>query len=315
LAIHNIKDLGSTRINPDPIPFAIAGFNSSPVAVTFNPHALFRKTMNPIAVPKNLEDLLKLDSTKRLSDLGNPAPTQPPTATPAISTRSKPAPPGPETDPQVNEGSQESDKDSPTIPWKTDFVPRQACLLPPTMFDIVTDIPSDPKKLFLALRTRVKSLAFGTRNNHEDSSSSNDDSSTNSDSSNQSTIPTAHNLATYTYTLQYAFCLARGHLEGASIEPCTSGLHDRRLKEMTRLCLDLTGPLNPGTAGDLPSRITNPASIDFSGLQSSLDKLASSSSSKKPGFDRLSPKKKKHAPPSELNRQGLPSSPYHKRPT
>jgi hypothetical protein len=155
LAIHNIKDLGSTRINPDPIPFAIAGFGSSPVAVTFNPHALFRKTMNPIAVPKNLEDLLKLDSIKRLSDLENPAPTQPPTAAPAISTRSKPAPPKPETDPQVNEGGQESDKDSPNIPWKIDFVPRQACLLPPMMFDIVTNIPSDPKKLFLALRTRV----------------------------------------------------------------------------------------------------------------------------------------------------------------
>jgi hypothetical protein len=155
------------------------------------------------------------------------------------------------------------------------------------MFEIVTDIPSDPKKLFLALRTRVESLAFGTRNNHEDDSSSDDDSNTNSDSSNQSTILTAHELATYTYTLQYPFCLARGHLEGASIEPCTSGPHDRRLKEMTRLRLDLTGPLNPGTAGDLPSRITKPASIDFSGLQSSLDKLASSSSSKKPGFDRL----------------------------
>jgi hypothetical protein len=61
---------------------------------------------------------------------------------------------------------------------------------------------------------------------------------------------------------------------------------------MTRLRLDLTDPVNPGTAGDLPSRITNPASIDFSGLQSSLDKLASSSSSKKPGFDRLSPQKR-----------------------
>jgi hypothetical protein len=233
LAIHNIKDLGSTRINPDPIPFAIAGFGSSLVAVTFNPHALFRKTINRMAVPKNLEDLLKLGSIKRLSDFENhptPAPTQPPIAAPTISTRSKPAPPEPETDPQVNEGGQECDKDSPTIPWKTDFVPRQACLLPPTMFDIVTDIPSDPKKLFLALRTRVESLAFGTRNNHEDNSSSDDDASTNSDSRNQSTNPTAHKLATYTYTLQYAFCLARGHLEGASIEPCTSGPHDRCLK-------------------------------------------------------------------------------------
>jgi hypothetical protein len=53
LAIHNIKDLGSTRINPDPIPFMIADFGSSPVAVvTFNPHALFRKTINPIAIQK-----------------------------------------------------------------------------------------------------------------------------------------------------------------------------------------------------------------------------------------------------------------------
>ena len=47
MIIHNIADLGSTRIYPDPIPFAIAGFGSNPVAVTFNPHALFRKTMNP----------------------------------------------------------------------------------------------------------------------------------------------------------------------------------------------------------------------------------------------------------------------------
>jgi hypothetical protein len=61
---------------------------------------------------------------------------------------------------------------------------------------------------------------------------------------------------------------------------------------MTRLRLDLTDPLNPGTLGDLPSQITNPASIDFSGLQSSLDKLASSSSSKKRGFHHLSPQKK-----------------------
>ena len=84
LIIHNIEDLGSTRINPDPIPFAIAGFGSSPVAVTFNPHALFRKTTNPIAVPKNLENLLKLDSLKSLSDMKKPpapASTQPPTAT------------------------------------------------------------------------------------------------------------------------------------------------------------------------------------------------------------------------------------------
>jgi hypothetical protein len=160
------------------------------------------------------------------------------------------------------------------------------------MLDIVIDIPSNPKKLFLAIRTRVESLAFGTRNNHDGNSGSNDDSSTSSDSSNQSTSPTAHELATYTYTLQYAFCLARGYLEGASIEPCTSGPHHRCLKEMARLRLDLTGPLNPGTAGDLPSRITSPASIDFSGLQSSLDKLASSSSSKKPGFNHLSPQKR-----------------------
>jgi hypothetical protein len=118
LAIHNIKDLGSTRINPDPIPFAIASFGYSPVAVTFNPHALFRKTINPVGVPKNLEDLLKLDSVKRLSDLENhltPAPTQPPTAAPAISTRSKPAPPKLDTDPKVNKDCQEPDQDSPTV--------------------------------------------------------------------------------------------------------------------------------------------------------------------------------------------------------
>jgi hypothetical protein len=61
---------------------------------------------------------------------------------------------------------------------------------------------------------------------------------------------------------------------------------------MTCLRLDLTDPLNPGTSGNLPSQLTNLTSFDFSGLQSSLDKLASSSSSKKPGFDRLSPQKR-----------------------
>jgi hypothetical protein len=88
---------------------------------------------------------------------------------------------------------------------------------------IINSIQSNPKKLFLALHTRVKSLAFGTRNSNEDDSSTDDDASTNSDSSNQLTNPTAHELATYTYTLQYLFCLACGYLEKASIEPCTSG--------------------------------------------------------------------------------------------
>jgi hypothetical protein len=85
LIIHNIADLGSTRIKPDPIPLAIAGFGSSPVAVTFNPHALFRKTTNPVLLPKNLEDLLKLASIESLSNMKSPptpAPTQPPTAPP-----------------------------------------------------------------------------------------------------------------------------------------------------------------------------------------------------------------------------------------
>ena len=153
------------------------------------------------------------------------------------------------------------------------------------MFDIAVDIPTDPMKLYLALRTRVESLAFGN-NNHKD------DSSTESVSSNELTPLSSHELATYTYTLQYAFCLAHGYLEGAPVEPCTSGPHDRRLKELTRLRLDLTDPLNPGTAGDPPSRITNPASLDFTGLQTSLDRLATSSSSKKPGYDRLSPQKR-----------------------
>ena len=82
------------------------------------------------------------------------------------------------------------------------------------------------------------------------------------------------------YTLQYAFCLAHEFLEGASIKPCTSRPHDCRLKELTRLHLNLTGPLNPGTAGDPPTQITNPASIDFSNLQTSLDRLDSSSCKK-----------------------------------
>ena len=291
LAIHDISDIGSTRINPDPIPFAIAGFGSSPVAVTFNPHALFRKTINPIVVPKNLEDLLKLDSIKRLSDLKNhptPASTQPPT----VATRSRSAAQGTSTEPDApdtgEEGDQESKQDPTTIPWKADFVPRQACLLPPTMFDIVVDMPTtNPKQPFLALRTRVESLTFGTKNNHED-----DSSSVNSNSSDVSTNLSAHELATYTHTLLYAFCLAHGYLDGASAEPCTSGPHDRRLKELTRLRLDLTDPLNPGTSGDQPARITNPASINFTGLQSSLDWLVTSSSSKKPGYDRLSPQKR-----------------------
>jgi hypothetical protein len=86
------KDLGSTEIKPDPIPIPIAGFGFRPVAVTINPHAMFRKTISPIGVPKNLEDLLQLDSIKRLCDKENhpnPTPTQPPTITPAIGTRSR----------------------------------------------------------------------------------------------------------------------------------------------------------------------------------------------------------------------------------
>ena len=302
LAIHNIQDLGSTMIDPDPIPFAIAGFGSSPVAVTFNPSALFRKTINHVAVPKNLEDLLKLDSIEHLSNSKRhptPTSTEPSTIAPAIATRSKAATTEPSTrskaantessttDPDSNEDDQESKQDPTSIPWIVDFMPRQACLLPPTMLDIAVDIPSDLKKLFLALRTRVESLAFPTKNNHGD------DSSTDSDtSSDETTNLSVHELATYTYTLQHAFCLAHGFLEGASIEPCTSGPHDRRLKELTRLRLNLTDPLNPGTARDGPNQITNPASIDFSNLQSSLDRLATTSSSKKPGFDRLSPQKK-----------------------
>jgi hypothetical protein len=254
------------------------------------------RTINPIAVPKNLEDLLKLDSIKCLSDVlenhTTPAAKEPPTAAPGIGTRSKSAAPGLNAEAESphadEEGDQESKQDPTTIPWKSDFTPRQACLLPPTMFDIVVDIPTDPMKLFLALRTRVESLTFGTKNNHDD-----DANSINSNSSDASANLSAHELATYTYTLQYAFCLAHGYLEGASVEPCTSGPHDRRLKELTRLRLDLTDPLNPGTpAGDQPAKITNPASIDFTGLQSSLDRLATSSSSKKPGFDRLSPQKR-----------------------
>jgi hypothetical protein len=254
------------------------------------------RTINPIAVPKNLEDLLKLDSIKCLSDVlenhTTPAAKEPPTAAPGIGTRSKSAAPGLNAEAESphadEEGDQESKQDPTTIPWKSDFTPRQACLRPPTMFDIVVDIPTDPMKLFLALRTRVESLTFGTKNNHDD-----DANSINSNSSDASANLSAHELATYTYTLQYAFCLAHGYLEGASVEPCTSGPHDRRLKELTRLRLDLTDPLNPGTpAGDQPAKITNPASIDFTGLQSSLDRLATSSSSKKPGFDRLSPQKR-----------------------
>jgi hypothetical protein len=61
----------------------------------------------------------------------------------------------------------------PPIPWKTDFVPQQARLLPPTMINIVINIPSNLKKLFLARHTRVKYLAFGTINNHDEESTTN----------------------------------------------------------------------------------------------------------------------------------------------
>jgi hypothetical protein len=89
------------------------------------------------------------------------------------------------------------------------------------MHDIVTNISNDPKKLFLALCTGVECLAFRSRNNQDVDSCSDDASSTNSDSSSQSTNPTAHELSTYIHSLQYAFCLARSYLKGASIEPCT----------------------------------------------------------------------------------------------
>ncbi len=289
VAIHNIQDLGSTRINPNPIPFC------SPIAVTFNPSALFRKTINHLSVPKNLEDLLKLDSIERLSNSkrhSTPTSIEPPSVATAIGTRSKstttePSTANPDPNPDSDEDTQEPKQDKTTIPWIDNFMPRQACLLPPTMLDIAVEIPSDPKKLFLALCSRVESLTFPTKNNHDN------DSSTDSDaSSDETTNLSAHELATYTYTLQYAFCFAHGSLNGASIEPCTSGPHHRRLKELTCLRLNLTDPLNPGTTGDKPSQITNPASIDFSNLQTSLDRLASTSSSKKPGFDRLSPQKK-----------------------
>jgi hypothetical protein len=63
--------------------------------------------------------------------------------------------------------------------------------------------------------------------------------------------------------------------------------YGHHLIDMTLLCLDLVDLLHPGPGGP----ITNPASIDFSGLQMSLDKLASTSWSTKPGFDHLSPQR------------------------
>jgi hypothetical protein len=41
IAIHNVDNLGSTRINQDPIPFTIAGFGSYPVAITFKTPKLY----------------------------------------------------------------------------------------------------------------------------------------------------------------------------------------------------------------------------------------------------------------------------------
>jgi hypothetical protein len=130
-------------------------------------------------------DLLKLDSIKRLSAIETP-PTpaaQPSVAAPnenVIGTRSR------SSAPTINIEGNHEDNQEPSFPWKTDFVPRRACLLPPTMIDIVVDIPTGPKKPFVALRASANSLAFGADDK--------DDSSTSSD---QSTNLSAHELTVY----------------------------------------------------------------------------------------------------------------------
>jgi hypothetical protein len=58
ITIHNLIDLGSTRINPDLIPFMMAVFGCSPIAVPFNSQAPFKKIISPLWVRTNLEDLL-----------------------------------------------------------------------------------------------------------------------------------------------------------------------------------------------------------------------------------------------------------------
>lgn len=68
IAIHNVNDLGSTKINQDLFPIAISGFGSYPMAITFNPQALFRKMVTLLLVPTYLEDLLEPDSIKPLSN-------------------------------------------------------------------------------------------------------------------------------------------------------------------------------------------------------------------------------------------------------
>jgi hypothetical protein len=263
VTIHNIFNLGSTRINNDPIPFAIMGFGTFNTPVTFDHEKLLQNTntsMTPI-VPSAIEILLTLDNVQKLKN------HKPTTDTDPAKVDS----------PDTEEGEIPNDV-GPGIGWTTKRF-RQAYLLPPTLIEIMANLPNaDPARAFLSCRSRIHELI---------------DPPNETDTEESPTpifaLPT-HDIEEYKTLLQFLFATTHNQIPGSEVEPRLDPIFLTKLEDLTTIRLVTTNPLCP-TNQTAPS--TTPAgAVDFTGLQNAVDRLASTSSNKKPGWDRLPTNKK-----------------------
>ena len=86
------------------------------------------------------------------------------------------------------------------------------------------------------------------------------------------------------------FAITHNQIPGSKVEPRLNPIFLTKLEDLTTIRLVTTNPLCP-TNQTAPS--TTPAgAVDFTGLQNAVDRLASTSSNKKPGWDRLPTNKK-----------------------
>ena len=255
ITIHNVLDLGNNRINKDPIPFAVMGFGTFAIPVTFDHHELLKTTatFQTPKVPAGIEALLGLDSIQKLKAHNEPVI-------------------------EVNDSEEQKEEQKDDDGW-TLKRSRLAYLLPPTLIETMANLPNaDPERAFLACRSRIHDLVHPPT----------EDDAGDGGFVILDTLP-AHDIAEYESLLQFLFALTKGNIPGSELEPRQDDMFQSTLHDLAKLRLDTEEPLRPNPQA---TSITPAGAVDFTGLQNAVDRLASTSSTKKPGWDRLSTNKK-----------------------
>jgi hypothetical protein len=273
-AVHHPSDIGSTRLKPKPIPFAIAGFGRITMPVDFDPEKLFADIAK-IKAP-TLDALMAMDSEAKATI---PFPSRPATA------------------PKIDLTQPDAEQEATAKKNRTSFEPPigeevnlKACALVPANLLETVIVPETLSSLDIFLSTRA--LVYHLMNPLTVSDEDDDDDDT-------QPFPTADERVVYTLFLQFLWLSIHKAIPSTSTEMTQDndrlfhldGLQDYRIpirnEFLGQTPTTRPSPNEPVGAHTAFSEAANAIVKVSENIQRITEDSSKNSTSKRPGFDRF----------------------------